>query len=194
MSSAEIDRSRTRMARYPLKRDPEGTFTDRTSSRVTRSLSRFGPRRRRGLPLLRTSRSVTLSMPEGLNGGRGGRFFSRAISRAVPGSRPAGRSGPPRLTRADRRGGLPGPRAIAAVVTDHPRADANCRRSASQRHHPMTGPTIVNQTKITSATPVPRNLPQLHPSPHHPMGHYPFPVAWDKQSHRTCTNRVSHVR
>jgi len=68
------------MVSYPLKRDPEGTSTDRTSSRVTRSLSRFGPRRRRGLPLLRTSCSVTLSMPDGLNGGRGGRFFSRAIS------------------------------------------------------------------------------------------------------------------
>ena len=36
MSSAEIDRSRTRMVRYPLKRDPRGATAVSTSSRVTR--------------------------------------------------------------------------------------------------------------------------------------------------------------
>ncbi len=79
--TCRIASSRTRMVSYPLERDPPaGASAMNTSSRLTRSGSRLGPLGRRfplGLPGLRF---VAFSMPDDLNGGRGGRFFKRAIS------------------------------------------------------------------------------------------------------------------
>jgi len=71
------------MSWSPLKRDPGGGAAFTTTSAVTASRSRLVPRRRRdrwpalpgpALP------PVAFSIPEGREGGRGGRPFSRATS------------------------------------------------------------------------------------------------------------------
>ena len=72
---------RSALRRVTGASDPAGTLTASTSSRVIRCVSFFGPRGRGAGSLPESGLSpVAFSMPDGLKGGRGGRFFRRAIS------------------------------------------------------------------------------------------------------------------
>ncbi len=78
--SAISTSSRTMQLRYPLKRDPAGGLIRNIFSRLIRFTSTFGPRGFFGRGLSVDTASVALSMPDGRNGGRGGRSLRRAIS------------------------------------------------------------------------------------------------------------------
>lgn len=78
--SAISTSSRTMQLRYPLKRDPAGGLIRNIFSRLIRFTSSFGPRGFFGRGLSVDTASVALSMPDGRNGGRGGRSLRRANS------------------------------------------------------------------------------------------------------------------
>ena len=148
----------------PLKREPAGTVALSTRSAVTASRSRLGPRRRRErlLPLPIAPGSVALSMPDGRNGGRGGKPFSRATS-----SRNAWFSVRSAAIVAcwacasARRAAL----SAWSRRTSPASTSTGTRRSAGKRSScdAVAGGGIqsVNHAAALSATPAPGNLPRL---------------------------------